>query len=483
MQFNPKDLLLESGYKHNELKRLDSVANYNRSYMSEALDFVSECDAIMDNATKSFYKALLEADANDMVAITESFSDFKDTVSNIISKFLKFIKSLFERFITMLTGLVKAEGHLKKHKAQLSKFSTEHEFKINGFEYTFAPGIPSLTPVDELSNITSTFSSITAATKAADINTMYQTQTDNLEQYYDKKRAQILNKGADAVVYESEFSDELYRQFRNGDNGRSEITITKTKVDEAYIRFDNYESTRKQVTKDKQNIETAYKNLKNQLDKMGTRGVSGKEVTLTYNTDPTATAGGVTLTGQDSVTAMELLLKLHGDKVQRLSDMHSLVFAAKLDALKECFNQDKAILYKALSRVQKTAYKEAAVQEGNVIVAKNVFILPAPNRDCDELFNDRMYKDEFNDFDMEDDIDFDPEEDQDGIDMGDLPMGDEEGIDTDIEFDVPTEEEPDEDDEVIHDEDEIAEVEESLFFSHGLDKLVEESMEMMGGRL
>jgi hypothetical protein len=94
-----------------------------------------------------------------------------------------------------------------------------------------------------------------------------------------------------------------------------------------------------------------------------------------------------------------------------------------------------------------------------------------------------MYKDEFNDFDMEDDIDFDPEEDQDGIDMGDLPMGDEEGIDTDIEFDVPTEEEPDEDDEVIHDEDEIAEVEESLFFSHGLDKLVEESMEMMGGRL
>ena len=482
MQFSPKDLLLESGDKQNELKRLDSVANYNRSYMSEALDFVSECDAIMDNATKNFYKALLEADTQDMVAITESFADFKETVSNIISKFLKFIKSLFERFITMLTGLVKAEGHLKKHKTELSKFSTEHEFKINGFEYTFAPGIPSLTPVDELNNITSNFNTFNAKTPASEINTAYQNQTDALETYYDQKRAQILGKGANEVVYESEYSDELYRQFRNGDNGRSEITITKTKVDEAYIRFDNYESTRKQVTKDKQNIESKYKELKNQLDKMGTRGVSGKDITLTYNIDPAATTGGVTLTGNDSITAMELLLKLHADKVQRLSDMHALAFAAKLDALKECFNQDKAILYKALSRVQKTAYKEATIQEGNVIVAKNVFILPAPTRDCDELFSDRLYKDEFND-DMDKDLEFNPEEDDNSIDMEELPIGDEEGIDTDIEFDVPMDDEVEEDDEVIHDDDDISDVEESLFFSHGLDKLIEESMEMMGGRL
>lgn len=465
MQFNPRDLLAESGYNNNELKRLENVANYNRSYMSEALEFVSECDSIMDSATKSFYKALLEADANDMVAITESFADFKDTVSHIISEFLKFIKSLFDRFITMLTGLVKSEKHLKKHKADFAKFTSEHEFKISGYEYTFAPGIPSLTPVDELTNITANWSTVTAASKASEIQTLYQTQTDNLEQYYDQKRAQIIGK-ADGTVYEADFSDELFRLFRNGDNGRSEITITKSKVDESYIRFDGYETTRKQVVKDKQNIETAYKNLKHDLDKMGTRGTAGNDVTLTFDS--------TTLTGKDSVSAMELLLKLHADKVQRLSDMHSLAFAAKLDALKECFNQDRAILYKALSRIQKTAYKEAVMEEGTMIVAKNVFVL-TPHRDCTDEFNDRMYKDEFEDPEMEDDIEIDSDYDDELADFDNI----------DFEDDIPDEEgeEPFDADEVIHDDEMMEEIEESLFYSHGLDLLIEESIEQMGGRL
>ena len=499
MQFNPRDLLAESGYKNNELKRLDTVADYNRSYMSEALDFVSECNSIMDTATKAFYKALLEADTNDMVAITESFADFKDSVANIITKFLKFIKSLFDRFITMLTGLVKAEGHLKKNKALLSKFSSEHEFKVNGYTYTFRPGIPSLTPVDELAGVVGTL--FTLNHKVEDISREYQLQTDNLETYYDKKRAAIVGKGADAVVYESDFSDELFRTFRDGDNGRSEIIITKAKVDESYIRFDNYETTRKQVVKDKQAIENRYKELKQQIEKLGTRGTSGNDVTLTYTDPTTAGATQTVLTGKDTVVAMELLFKLHADKVQKLSDMHALAFAAKLDALKECFIQDKAILYKALSRVQKTAYKEAAnsIQEGNVILAKNVFVLQAPNRDCDELFADTMYKDEFNDPDMDEDIDIDSD------DELELPMGDEE-VSDDFEFDVPGED-PDEDDEVIHDDDDmddndddiddfdddddisdiddedIEDIEESLFFAHALDKLVQESIDMIGGRL
>lgn len=659
MQFNPRDLLAESGYKNNELKRLDSVADYNRSYMSEALDFVSECNSIMDTATKAFYKALLEADTNDMVAITESFADFKDSVANIITKFLKFIKSLFDRFITMLTGLVKAEGHLKKNKALLSKFSSEHEFKVNGYTYTFRPGIPSLTPVDELAGVVGTL--FTLNHKVEDISREYQLQTDNLETYYDKKRAAIVGKGTDAVVYESDFSDELFRTFRDGDNGRSEIIITKAKVDESYIRFDNYETTRKQVVKDKQAIENRYKELKQQIEKLGTRGTSGNDVTLTYTDPTTAGATQTVLTGKDTVVAMELLFKLHADKVQKLSDMHALAFAAKLDALKECFIHDKAILYKALSRVQKTAYKEAVVQEfllnknsktntshssktitydeycavyapkikklsnlvkselpkvlnkdygkysnqlkkcysydgtknndnkmmahtwfpdvrlvwyeyykafpgknlreimddvdftkgitkidneinsmikecaekvgldghcenygdwdtgslgftikasavdkttiheGNVILAKNVFVLQAPNRDCDELFADTMYKDEFNDPDMDEDIDIDSD------DELELPMGDEE-VSDDFEFDVPGED-PDEDDEVIHDDDDmddndddiddfdddddisdiddedIEDIEESLFFAHALDKLVQESIDMIGGRL
>ena len=34
--------------------------------------------------------------------------------------------------------------------------------------------------------------------------------------------------------------------------------------------------------------------------------------------------------------------------------IHSLAFSAKLDACKECYAQDKALLYKALKQINKT---------------------------------------------------------------------------------------------------------------------------------
>ena len=52
------------------------------------------------------------------------------------------------------------------------------------------------------------------------------------------------------------------------------------------------------------------------------------------------------------VTQMEQYKKAKINQVQQMSNIHALAFGAKLDAAKDMFNQDKAVLYKALYRIQ-----------------------------------------------------------------------------------------------------------------------------------
>ena len=58
------------------------------------------------------------------------------------------------------------------------------------------------------------------------------------------------------------------------------------------------------------------------------------------------------VTSSDDIVAMDNFVKAKVNQLQEMSNIHALAFAAKLDALRDCYRQDKTVLFKALSRVQ-----------------------------------------------------------------------------------------------------------------------------------
>lgn len=347
----------------------------NVSYFSQTVDFLIEYNKEYNDAVKTLYRSILEA-SGDQVVITESFDGFKNTVKKIIDKFLAFLKMIFQRFITNINSLVKSERYLKNHEKDFRKFGSQHEFDFSGYEFTISdPNIPTSNPesewidqidVDfqqyaEMLEDESNGTDLAARMKTveAKMKDNYQAVVDRLNgDYYDTLRGQIL--GLDTQITESNFAAELFSIFRGGSSDKDEITVNSSYVIDIFNRFKNFDETKRSIEKTRNNIETGYKNIRNELDRM--MAVNGKgderEMSLGIKNVSKASANyGTALinAGQVSdgmVTQMEQYKKAKINQVQQMSNIHALAFGAKLDAAKDMFNQDKAVLYKALYHIQ-----------------------------------------------------------------------------------------------------------------------------------
>ena len=57
------------------------------------------------------------------------------------------------------------------------------------------------------------------------------------------------------------------------------------------------------------------------------------------------------------MSAFDIYVKAKVDQIQEYSNIHTMAFAAKIDALSEAYRQDKVTLYTALARIQRTDKK------------------------------------------------------------------------------------------------------------------------------
>ena len=114
--------------------------------MIKTINFINESNREFTDSKITLYKALSES-AGEQGVILESFSDFFSKVKDIIDKFLAFMKSLFSRFITQLMSMVNSDKYIKKHKDDLRSFGVGDEFDIDGYNFTFSPGIPKVEPM------------------------------------------------------------------------------------------------------------------------------------------------------------------------------------------------------------------------------------------------------------------------------------------------------------------------------------------------
>ena len=397
-------IVTESSNQENNKLNLNEITTYKRndnySFMSETYRFLLGYTREYNESLKSFYKNILESN-NDQTIITESFDGFFDKVSEIIKKFIEFIKNIFAKFVIKMNEIFKSEKYLKQHKNEFAKFTSSDEFTISGYVYTKLTdsNVPLSSAVDcfykdggfssledtnidldgseyiynpdpEVSGETEEQKNARIKTNSAKseaivkkIEGVHDKLVDNLDDFYDEFRSKLIGESSGSIDSDS-WEDELFMIFRDEASTQSEITIGYTEVSEALRRFLNYNDMVRSIEKTKNEIENNYNKLYKYLENSIKENRSGNK----FSFDPTHSNSYIStnmagLSGVDSkisnqVSTSEInnkldsYMKTKASQVQQMSSIHTMAFSAKLTAAKDCFVQDKTILYKALSKIQ-----------------------------------------------------------------------------------------------------------------------------------
>lgn len=337
-----------------------TTVDFEESYFATTVNFIMENRNEYTKAKMTLYKSISEATSERVVL--ESFSDFFVKIKEIIDKFLKFLKSLAARFLTSLNKLIESESYLKKHKKDFSDFKDADKFDITGYKFTFTDNIPVPNAIldfnrDMFIDLLGDQNKINASgVQSANVSL-----AANLENKCNEFRKNII--GADNDISISDFPDELFKVYRNGDSDTDTIEVDRLYVKNSVDRFFSYSTIKKSIDSQCKQVNDAYKRVEAQVkDIVKRNGDLNKEAFKTNMqkaTDITAVSvdgEGIMMSG-DLMMQLDIYVKTKVDEIQKCSDIHALAFSAKLDALKDCYRQDKATLYTALSRIQRTDAK------------------------------------------------------------------------------------------------------------------------------
>lgn len=384
------------GYADIELK--------NYSFVQEGYDFILEIGRDYMNAEKAFYTEVLGSYGDDEI-ITESFDGFFNKIKDIIRKFIEWIKKIFKEFVVKINSLFSSEKYIKKNQKLLNKFESQDEFEFNGYEFTYieSSNVPqanaceifnsasifnngitqSLTgnkgvnwnsykTVVNNMNIEDDTTSTIRDNITTTLNNNLDTMTDELNDHddlLDKFRALVINKSNDKID-SSDFPNELFMIFRNGEDTPSDITIDSTYVMEAYRRFDKYKDVVKAIEKNQKAIIKDYEALEKYLDKFIKLNKEGKsqKISSDLSSSNDFVSRQINYIGGNELNDLQVFNTSTYDKlrnyykkwstiVNQMCTIHTQAFTAKLEAAKDCFKQDKKILYKALQQVVKRSNK------------------------------------------------------------------------------------------------------------------------------
>ena len=384
------------GYADIELK--------NYSFVQEGYDFILEIGRDYMNAEKAFYTEVLGSYGDDEI-ITESFDGFFNKIKDIIRKFIEWIKKIFKEFVVKINSLFSSEKYIKKNQKLLNKFESQDEFEFNGYEFTYiessnVPQANACEIFDSASNFNNGITQSLTGNKGVNwnsyktvvnnmnieddttstirdnitttLNNNLDTMTDELNDHddlLDMFRALVINKSNDKID-SSDFPNELFMIFRNGEDTPSDITIDSTYVMEAYRRFDKYKDVVKAIEKNQKAIIKDYEALEKYLDKFIKLNKEGKsqKISSDLSSSNDFVSKQINYIGGNELNDLQVFNTSTYDKlknyykkwstiVNQMCTIHTQAFTAKLEAAKDCFKQDKKILYKALQQVVKRSNK------------------------------------------------------------------------------------------------------------------------------
>ena len=338
-------------------EKLSSI-DLEESYFCNAIAFINESNIKYTNAKLTLYKSISEAASSRVVL--ESFSDFFVAVKEIIRKFLKFINNMFSKFLAFLSKMVEGDSTLKKYKNRLNDFTDDNSFKITGYKYTFKENVPVAEAILQYNN--SILDGLWSE-RERDLNVLGvkdAISSIDLEQDCAKFRAQVL--GETDPIYVTEFSNVLFLTYRNNTSTAGEINVDAAYVNEVKDRYFSYNNTKRIINNHYKQLEKDYKTVENQIQDLVRRNgdLNAKAFMdrLPEDTSIESIEGNTDLSGltmsSELMTQLDIYVKAKVEQIQAYSNIHTLAFSAKLDALKECNVQDRNTLYMALNAIDTT---------------------------------------------------------------------------------------------------------------------------------
>lgn len=357
MVFNFNNLITENVVNNNNLI-IDSTIQ--ESYFNSTLNFITECNRELKDYQKELYINILES-KEDYDIINESFSGFFGKVKEIIDKFLRYIKSLVDRFLVNFNKFIRNDKYILKHKKTLTKFdSDKHDFTFEGYNYTFSDDIPSIEAkaVFNKDFVELDFDNIMELDSPEKIADVIRKQHGKLKNElktdrYDVFRQEVIR--ADRPIEAEDFVDELFMVYRDGAMDKDDIVTTSSFIYECLARFENYKQLESSVKKTKEKIEKEYNQVKKSVENMIYRN-KDKDINKLLSVEIRGEYDGSSRPihlSSEAMTNVDLFIKTKVQEITQLSSIHALAFSYKLDAISECYKQDKQVLYKALNNILK----------------------------------------------------------------------------------------------------------------------------------
>lgn len=364
----------------------------NHSFFIEACRFCESIDREVYKTNTKFYRSLCESAGNEIV-IHESFGDWWDSFKKIIKKVVDFLHALINKFLVGINMLIGREKFIKDHEKDLTYFNDNHKFHMNIFNFTLDKNIPPATAIYDSTKLGEvdylgtgkvdhqTYSGdnfgqflsnnyeqdkstkeynlkknsggtlVKDASKIEDeLSKSYDKFRDETSdgEFYDKVRGLLLDQ-AGTRIDSVDFSRELFEAFRDGQSGKEEHEFDSGDINDALSRFKRYKDIKKTIDKQRKDAEKEYKRVEKEIEKMVDKAKDGK---ITIRADVASMKDVEINTGSSAIAnKMETFVKAIANVVHEVGNLHSIAFGAKLDAYKDCFKQDKQILYSALYRI------------------------------------------------------------------------------------------------------------------------------------
>lgn len=305
--------------------------NIEESYFNMGLDFILESQKEFNEANKSFYKSVSNG-----VLLNEATSEFVNNISTIIDRFIKFIRSLVDKFIKYIQSIFNTEKFIKENKKYINEFTSSMEFEESIFNYSFDDRIPVTTvSTDFLSD----FRSIDSST---DMKLLYdQLQEKLANQFYNTFRAEVLGLNNEYIDI-SEYYSELSRVYRSGMDEKENTIITYGLAKQALDRFLDYRSIENSIKTKRTYIEKEYNLIRDEIR---------SKFKFKPQDNVYVSADNSINLPKNQVTYTNLFVKAKVSQIEEMCKIHTMAFSAKLDALKECYLQDRAISLKALRKI------------------------------------------------------------------------------------------------------------------------------------
>lgn len=351
MSFSLDNIILNESLDTSRLSSIDT--SFNESYFIETLNYIREANNEYRLSKQVLYKSILESN-NDNQIITESFNDFISKAIAIIKRFIEFIKSIFNKFITALNGAIKSDKYLIKNKKSFDSFDdNKHGFNMECFTFTFDAMVPLLNAEFSFDKEFADMYQVNTKDPETLIDGITKIQNSFVEKlqngWYDQFRQKVIS--ADYPISSGDFANELFAVYRNGQSTTTTESIKDLDIKLAYNRFASHDNFTKMIKKDKDNVTKQYTSIKDKISLLSNKSNSLDYSELVKKFIKSDYDGDNIPITPELLAKIELFIKAKSDQVVEMSNIHALAFTAKLDAIKSCYIQDKTLLYKALYRI------------------------------------------------------------------------------------------------------------------------------------